>query len=118
MPIITQVEFESANRKKDKSISLRFTTSLEQTTEQFMEFDKLINSRGILYFSNRSDLTQIEINEIEDCEIELQGKTKSQRLRNVLYVLHKQEGAKENFTSYYSTKMEQIIEHYKDKLKS
>jgi hypothetical protein len=39
MNIVRQVSFESANRKKDRSVSIRFTTDIEQSTEEFMEID-------------------------------------------------------------------------------
>ena len=112
--MITQVTLEAANRKKDRSVSLRFTTDLEQSTDQFMEMDSLVNSRGILYFSQKGELTQAEIDAIDNTEIELEGKTKSQRLRSVMYVYAKQNDL--DFNDFYAGQMEKIIQKYKDKL--
>ena len=113
--IIRQVSFDRANRKKDKSVSLTFITDMEQSTDEFMEIDRLIGTRGIIYYSDRGELTQSEIESLDAVDIELEGKTKSQRLRSVLYILSQQEGV-DDFKTFYSQKMEQIIEHYKGKL--
>ena len=114
--IIRQVTLDRANRRKDKSITLSFTTDLEESTDSFMEVDKLINQRGILYFKSDGDLTQAEVDEINKVEIELEGKTKSQRLRNVIYLNWKNSDQSKTKEEYYSDKMETIIEHLKSKL--
>lgn len=115
MAIIRSVILEGATRKKDKSVSLRFTTSLEQSSEEFMEFDKVLDTYGIIYFSDRDTLTQREIDGIENVNIEIEGKTKSQRLRNVLHVYNSQND-NIDFKEFYAKEMERIIEHYKSKL--
>lgn len=116
MVIIRQVTFDSANRKKDRSISLRFTTNTEQSTDEFMEMDKLINSSGVLVFSERTKLTTEELEEIKNVDFKVEGKTKSQRLRNTLFVLWRQKGENGTFNDFYAQKMEEIIEHFKSKL--
>lgn len=113
--IIRQVTFERANRRKDKSVSLSFTTDLEQSTLEFMEMDKLIGSRGVIHYSDRGELTQAEIDKLDEVDVELEGKTKSQRLRSVLYLYSKQLG-EEDFKKFYSEYMEKIIQAYKNKL--
>ena len=112
--MITQVTLDAATRKKDRSVNLRFITNLEQTSEQFIEMDSLINQSGILYFSPKGTLTQEEIDAIDGTDIEIEGKTKSQRLRNVLYVYCEQQG--KDFKTFYEIEMLKIIEHYKGKL--
>ena len=77
MGVIRQVTLQRANRKSDKSISISFVTSLEESTEDFMEVDKLVNSSGILYYSEKGTLTKQETDEIDKVEIEVEGKTKS-----------------------------------------
>tara|TARA_R110000772_G_scaffold67579_2_gene150043 strand:- start:14239 stop:14361 length:123 start_codon:yes stop_codon:yes gene_type:complete len=39
MNIITQVTLDAATRKKDRSVSLRFVTNLEQAGDEFMGMD-------------------------------------------------------------------------------
>jgi len=113
--MIRQVTLDRANRKKDRSVSLSFTTSLEQSSDEFVEIDKCLGQIGIIYFKVDGDLTQAEVDELDNVDIELEGKTKSQRLRNVMYVMWEQSG-EGNFKDFYSIKMEEIIEHFKRKL--
>jgi len=119
MNLLKQVTLDRINRKKDRSVSLTFITQLEQTSEELMEMDKLLANNGVLYFKDSGTLTTEEQKELDNVEIEVEGKTKSQRLRNVLYVLYEQCGDSESvmsFNDFYSSKMETIIEHYKSKL--
>lgn len=112
--ILKQVQFYNYRPKKDKSCSLTFITDLEVSSEDIKKFHESLDQRGIIYFSEKGELTQSEIEEIDKTEIELQGKTKAQRLRNVLIVYAKQNNL--DLSSFYSTEMEKIIEHYKGKL--
>tara|TARA_R110000744_G_scaffold148351_1_gene261361 strand:- start:1056 stop:1415 length:360 start_codon:yes stop_codon:yes gene_type:complete len=114
--LITQVTLDRANRKKDKSVSLTFITQLEQSSEQFMEIDELLGDSGVIMFKSSGNLTTEEVKALDGVEIEVEGKTKSERLRNVLYVLNKQDNIGD-FKEFYVTEMERIIEHYKGKLK-
>jgi hypothetical protein len=115
MNLLRQVTLTRASRKADKSASLHFTTQLEQTKEEMSDIDGEIGQSGILYFKPSGELTQKEIDEIEKSNIEVEGKTLSQKLRNVLYVYNQQNDEKD-FNSFYSTEMNKIIEHYKNKL--
>jgi len=116
MSIIRQVTFDKANRRKDRSVSLTFITSLEQSTDEFMELDSILNESGVLFFKSNGNLTKEEVKELESTEIENEGKTKSQRLRNVLYILHQQTKKSQSFNDFYADKMEGIIQHFKYKL--
>jgi hypothetical protein len=116
MSILRNVTFERASRRKDKSISLSFITSLEQSTDEFMELDTVLNDSGVLFFKSNGTLTKEEVKALETSEIEVEGKTKSQRLRNVIYILHQQSGLTNSFNDFYANKMEEIIQHFKDKL--
>jgi len=123
MSLLRQVTLDRANRKKDKSVSLTFITQLEQSSKEFMEIDGILNDSGVLFFKSNGSLTKEEVKELEGAEIEVEGKTKSQRLRNVLYIQWQQlseiDTRKLNnntFNDYYSSEMERIIQHYKDKL--
>jgi len=117
MNLLRQVTLDRSNRKKDRSVSLTFTTQLEQSTEQFMEVDRIDGQSGVLYFKPDGTLTQKEIDEIDNVDVEVEGKSKSQRLRNVLYIYREQNPQiEENFKVFYANEMEKIIQHYKDKL--
>ena len=120
--LLIQVALDRSNRRKDKSVSLTFITQLEQSSEEFMKIDSLLNDSGVLYFKSNGNLTKEEIKELESVEIEVEGKSKSQRLRNVMYILHQQLSESNavirniSFNDFYATKMEEIIEHYKGNL--
>jgi len=119
--ILKQVQFYNYRPKKDKSCSLTFITDLEVSSEDIKQFHESLDQRGIIYFSEKGELTQSEIEEIDKTEIEIQGKTKAQRLRGVLYCVwskmdHPKYSLYEDFKDFYALKMEEIIEHYKDKL--
>ena len=120
--MIKQVTLDSARRKKDKSVSMTFITELEQSSSEFMEIDSQLDKHGVIYFKPNGKLTEEEKEEIDNVEIHAEGKTKSQRLRNVLFVLHSQTHREPNqehkdFKEFYADEMEKIIEHYKSKLK-
>ena len=115
--MLKQVTLDRANRRKDRSVSLTFITSLDQTSSEFMEIDELINTSGVIYFkSDGSNMTQKEIDAIDSTKIEVEGKSKSTRLRNTLYVYWEQSEKEKTFEEFYSEKMEQLITHFKDKL--
>ena len=116
MALLRQATLDRANRKKDKSVSITFITDLEQSTDEFMEMDKLVGNHGIIYFSERSILTQQEMNELDKANIESEGKTKSQRLRNVLFRLWEQGDKAKTFNVYYADWMDKVIEKLKSKL--
>ncbi len=56
--------------------------------------------------------------ELDAIELDLYDEPKSQsaRLRNVLYVLWKQQGENGDFKKFYKQKTEEIIQHFKTKL--
>lgn len=115
--LLKQVTLDRCNRKKDKSVSMTFITQLEQTPEELMAIDRLLGDSGVLYFKSNGDLNAQEIKELDRVEIENEGKSKSQRLRDVLFVHFEQNGnSYDTFRNFYSTEMERIIEHYKSKL--
>ena len=114
--ILRTVNLTKATRKADKSISLQFVTCLEETSEDFIEVDKLIGQSGIVYFKPSGLLTDKEINEISKAKIEVEGKSKSKRLMNVLFVLHKETKDERDFEDFYAQKMESLINHFKDQI--
>jgi hypothetical protein len=116
MNILRNVTLTRANRKADKSISLQFVTQLEETSEDFIEVDKLIGQSGLVYFKPSGTLTDEEKKAIDSSTIEVEGKSKSKRLMNVLFVLHKETEDNREFEDFYSEKMESLIEHFKGQI--
>ena len=121
--ILTTVTLESVNRRKDKSITLRFNTQLEQTSEQLMQMDRILNSSGSLYFKPEGVVTDLEQQEIDKVKTGVQGKSKSQQLRSVIYSIYQQKDCSNkeksvylSFEQFYSNMMELIINHYKNQI--
>jgi len=118
MRLLRQCILTRANRKADKSVSLTFVTELEQTSEEFMEIDKALSNNGLLYFKAFGELTTAEIKELDAVDIEVNGKTKSQRLRNSLFVLWKKTSALQTKEEFYSVYMEKFIKHITEQIPS
>lgn len=117
MRILTVAQLDGYQRRKDRSISLRFVTQ-EKTSNEVMQIDQLQDTYGILYFRGEEKLNQEEIEELDRVDIDLydQPKSQSQRLRNVLYKVWQQSGGDGEFKDYYKQQTERIINHFKDKL--
>lgn len=108
--------FTSYRPRVDKSASLTFST-LELDINKMGLLFSLQGKMGALVFKAESDLTKNEILMCENMEIELGGKTKSERLRNVLFRNWELENkGHSTFDNYYASEMEIIIIHYKGKL--
>ena len=102
---------------KDRTIKLSFETG-ELSPEQMSNIHYSLNKVGFVAFAPDALATQ-ELNELDQLKVEYNdvGKPASQRLRAVLFLLWKQEpeGYKTS-VDHYNAKMEQLIEHFKNKL--
>lgn len=97
--------------KKDKSLSLRFSTPELGDSEavavralQGVVCDMLIQP------------SDEEFPEIAEVKTEVERKTPSIRLRGALYVLYTKHPHDEDFSTWYREKMEKIIEQIKSKI--
>ena len=121
MKLLKQCSLDGVTRRKDKSLKISFITSLEQSSSELMEVDKLLDSSGVLYFKQSEGLSTDEINQIDKVVLDKpNGKTQSERLRNVLYIYCKQkigkEPTKEQFAEFYQKYTEKYITYIKDQL--
>jgi hypothetical protein len=107
------VTLDSANRRKDRSVSLQFSSTLELGTADFAELDRLTPSTGWLLFAqNEFDEGDIPADEAPD-----DGKSQAQRLRACLFVdWRSNTDQSEDFQAYYRRNMEGIINRVKDRL--
>lgn len=111
--LITPAVLTKYNPRKDKSVTITFETD-EKNANQIMELHELMGKYGGLVFKPESQLTVAEIKEIDSLDIEASGKTKSQRLRNKLYVKHQQIGNPgDSFNNFYARAMDAFIEGIK-----
>lgn len=103
---------EGVSLRKDGGVSLRFTTQ-ELSVGEISTINEFFQKFGWLLFSDNSD----QVAPKETINKDLGGKTPSQRLRAVLYILYQQSGQSElTFDEFYSRRMEQMIDHVKGKL--
>jgi hypothetical protein len=110
------VAWDRAYRKRDRSLSLALTTTLEIPTHEYAVIDAIVPATGWFLFS---------ANRFEDAEIPTddapsEGKTQSQRIRAVLFRCWEASGKSgktdEDFERYYKRRTEKIIEHFKQEL--
>jgi len=115
--ILCPAILDGYTRRKDRSVSLRFITQ-EKTSSEIMDIDATLDQFGILYFRGEEKMNADEIEELDNIDLDVydEPKSQSQRLRNVLYILWKQDGERGDFKKYYKQKTEEIIQHFKNKL--
>lgn len=101
---------------KDGSVSVTLET-LELSPSKAGELFSLRNKVAAVYISQKETISQKELSQVDQIEVELKGKSQSQRIRSVLYLLHQQdnEGYKD-FELYYRAKTELFIETLKSNL--
>ena len=101
------VSFDSANRRKDRSIRLTFSSMFEMTTDDYMELDKQLGQSGWLVFSPQS-ITDEDIPD-EDIETDI-AKSQSTQIRDSLWVLYRARGHdgadKEKWNIFYRKQMQ------------
>lgn len=116
MKLILTGSVESINTRQDNTVKFVLGTQ-ELGSEQAA---KLFEFRGkfIKILLTDANIQPLEERMIEETKI-VDGKrvkTKSQRLRSVLYVAWEQSGLQIEFDDYYNKKMEQYIEVIKSQL--
>jgi hypothetical protein len=106
---------EGIRSRKDKTMALTLGTN-ELTPEKAGELFSL-NGKLITAYLSPSDVSKEDVSLIDSLEPEMPGKSLSQRLRSVLYLMWEQnnEGYKDK-NMHYQHYMENIINHFKTKL--
>jgi len=112
--LIIPAYLDSYRSLKDKSLKLVFETN-EPTPEQIQMIQTCIQFPGMLAF-NKDVFKKEQIDTLTNIKADFDdtSKSKSQRLRNVLFIYWKQDNkGYEVFDDYYNFMMEKIITHYK-----
>jgi hypothetical protein len=106
---------ESITTRKDKSVKITLGTQ-ELSPETAGQLFQFMNALAATYICKKG-IDQKEIDQVDQLQPDIQGKSQSQRIRSVLFLLFKQspEGFKD-FDSFYKAKTETYIEHLKNKL--
>lgn len=107
---------ESIRTRKDNTVAITLATQ-ELSPGRAGELFGLLNKLVVCYLSEKETIPQKELDQVDQIDPELGGKTPSQRMRNTLYVLYTNapEGYK-TFDDFYKAKMESIIDHFKNKI--
>lgn len=108
---------EKIQTRKDNTVAIWLGTQ-ELTPETGGQLLGMMNKLCVAYITEKEAVPQDVIDKVDALDVDLPGKSQSQRLRSVLYVLFTQDA--EGFTTfdeYYHSKTEKIIDHLKNKIK-
>ena len=104
---------EGVSTLKDGGVSLRFHTQELSADEKTTAFGYQ-QGFGWLLFQEKDDYKEdVDLGEIRK---DTGGKSPSQRMRSVLYLLWQKAGSSASFEVYYAQQMERIIDMLKMKL--
>lgn len=115
--LLLPVIVSSIRSLKDGSVSVCVETQ-ELSASKAGELFSLRGKVVMLYLSPKDTISQKEIDQVNSIDADVSpGKSPSQRMRNVMFLLWRQdaEGHSE-FDSYYKTKMERYIDELKSNL--
>jgi hypothetical protein len=113
--LLLPVQIENITTRKDRTIKITIGTQ-ELAPAAAGDLFQYLNKIAVCYLSPEG-VSQEEIDMVDKIHPEFEGKSQSQRIRNVLYKLYEQsnEGFKD-FNSYYQNKTEKYIEHLKKQI--
>ncbi len=116
MKIVFDATLEGLSTRMDDTIKVVIGTQ-EVTAEQGLALLKLRGKFCKVMLSDTA-IEQKEIDAVDSLPIkdESNTKSKSQRLRNTLYIQWQQLGSKGDFNDFYAGQMESLIELVKSKL--
>lgn len=107
---------EKISSLKDGSVCVTIYTQ-ELSPQKAAELFTLRGKLATVYLSP-SEITQKELGLVDSIDPELPQKSPSQRMRNVLWILWKQDGeGYKDFKLYYDAKMDSYIENLKMNIK-
>lgn len=98
--------------RQDKSWKLTFETAHELSGEDVKVLTDNLQGDGWLVFSPN----EISTADIPDTEVEDTGKSPSQRLRGLLYVLWEKKGKHGEFEMFYRVAMDRLINKIREDL--
>ena len=114
--LLLAVTVENITTRKDHTVKLTLGTQ-ELSQGHAGELFNMMNKLAAIYLSPKDAIDQKEIDQVDAVDPEFGGKSQSQRIRNVLFVLFEAnaEGHK-TFDDFYKTKTEEFINSIKNKL--
>ena len=107
---------DSFRTLKDNTVKVVFHTN-EMSTEQAANLYSMTNKYVKLHLTE-NNITEQQIKTMSDAKVEaeelVKGKTKSQRIRNILYLHWEQKKPMDSFDDFYNIEMEKIIKRFKE----
>lgn len=111
-PVIIAAQFIKPISRADRSVRLEFETG-EVSGDDIARLYDYRQLQGWLLFSP-NELSLEDIPEVRAEEMD--AKTPSQRLRNILYVYWQQKGKPGTWEQFYITQMSKLVDIIKEKL--
>jgi len=109
---------ENVSTRRDGTIKLTLGTQ-EVSQGKAGELFTMQNKTLAIYLSVKETVPQSVMDQVDSVDVDMPGKTKSQRQRAVLYrIWELQKEGHKTFESYYAFKMEQHINDLKSVLES
>lgn len=111
-------QVETIQTRRDGSIKIVLGTQ-EVSPSKGAELLGIMNKLAAVYISPKETISDVELKQVDAVDSDYEGKTQSQRIRSILYVLFTQgnDGFK-TFDDYYKNKTEKFIDHLKSKILS
>lgn len=112
--VIIEAGIEGVSTRVDNTIKITIGTQ-ELGSDTLARIFRLRGKAGLVLIST-GEISQEQIDLVEKSSIdfELGNKTKSQRLRGVLYRVWESRGGRDDFDTFYNATMNIIINKYKD----
>ena len=115
--ILLAATVEGVQTRKDHTLSIRLGTQ-ELSPDEGGRLLAMSGKLSAVYICEKESVPQDVLDQVDTVDVDAPGKTQSQRLRSVLYILFEQdkEGFK-TFDEYYHAKTEAWITKLKTKIK-
>lgn len=100
-----------------KDGTVKVTLALQEVSPKIAADLFGLNNQYVKAYLTTENITQDATEHLDEWEVEIESKSPSKRLRNVLFRLWEQDQqGYEDFELWYRWKMEKIIDHFKSKL--
>ncbi len=117
MNVVLPAALESIATRADNTLKLTFGTPELNAVECGNLFK--FRRKEVLLMISSGEINKAQLDVIDEAAKDLKEinkKSHSQRLREVLYILHEQQGSTYSFNDFYAQRMELLIEQIKDRL--
>lgn len=114
--LLFQGEIGEVKTRKDRTIRLTLESSMEITDPLELAGLFGLRANSVYVAIKDSNFNDEDVNAIPEPQRMEHEKSPALRLRNVLFLLWKQQGEKGNFEVFYQASLEKLINQVKEKL--